>query len=188
MLGILRGMSPTVHPDAIAALDIRLMQERDLPAYKALRDAMLERHEEAFTSDAASERARDASSYRSRLANGETLLFTLLAWQQGQLLGALTVERDRRAKVAHQAHLVGMMVSDAAQGRGIGRALLEQALQQLRADERLSLLTLSVTASNAGAVRLYERLGFRRYGRLEGAIRLDDGRLLDKDLMVLRLR
>ncbi|MDT9001806.1 GNAT family N-acetyltransferase [Paucibacter sp. APW11] len=177
---------PIPHP--CATVELRLMHEADLPAYKALRDGMLEGHEDAFTSDAASERARPASSYRSRLANGETLLFTLLAWQDGALLGALTIERDQRSKVAHQAHLVGMMVSDAAQGRGIGRRLMDEALRLLRQDQRLSLLTLSVTASNAGAVRLYEGAGFKRYGRLEGAIRLPDGRVLDKDLMVLRLR
>ena len=47
--------------------------------------------------------------------------------------------------------------------------------------------TLSVTASNRAAVGLYESVGFVRYGRLPDAIRLPDGRRLDKDLMALRL-
>ena len=39
-------------------LTIRRMATRDLRAYKALRDAMLEAHPEAFTSDAMTERHR----------------------------------------------------------------------------------------------------------------------------------
>ena len=108
----------------------------------------------------------------------------MLAWDGGQLLGALSAERDGRAKVRHIAHIVGMMVADAAQGRGIGRALMQASLALLVQDEALQLVTLSVTRSNMPARRLYERCGFTRYGRLEGAIVLPDGRVLDKDLMV----
>lgn len=169
-------------------LEIRLMHESDLKAYKALRDAMLARHEEAFTSDAAAERGREAESYRSRLSGAGHCLFTLLAWDGRQLLGALSAERDGRAKIRHIAHIVGMMVDEAAQGRGLGRALMQAALALLSQEETLQLVTLSVTRSNAPARRLYERCGFTRYGRLEGAIVLPDGRLLDKDLMVHRLR
>lgn len=41
---------------------------------------------------------------------------------------------------------------------------------------------MSVTASNAHMVRLYERAGFTTYGRLDRAIRVD-GRYFDKLLM-----
>lgn len=170
-------------------LQLRLMQEVDLMAYKALRDGMLERFPEAFTSDAETERKRDLGSYQSRLTggNGGMTLFTLLAWHQGRLLGALTLEREPRQKVRHIAHLVGMMVSPEAQGQGVGRVLLMQALRMLREDKSLGLVTLSVTSSNAAGVRLYASCGFERYGQLVGAIRLPDGQQLDKDLMVLTL-
>ncbi len=168
------------------ALQLRIMQPADLPAYKALRDLMLQRHPEAFTSDAETETRRDLSYYQSRLSGGSTL-FTLLACDGPALLGALTCEREQRRKVQHTAHLVGMMVLPGHQGRGVGGLLLDDALQRLRALPGLALLTLSVTRGNERAVRLYERRGFERYGRLPGALRLDDGRELDKDLMVCRL-
>ena len=53
--------------------------------------------------------------------------------------------------------------------------------------DELHQLTLSVTASNATAVRLYESAGFTRYGTLPRAIRVGS-RFLDKDLMVLNLK
>ena len=167
-------------------IDIRPLLEPDLLAYKVLRDAMLAAHPEAFTSDAEDEGRRDLASYRTRLAGGPTL-FTLVALDAGALVGALTCEREPRRKVQHIAHLIGMMVADRHQGRGIGRALLAGALERLRATPGLAQVTLSVTASNRAAVGLYESQGFRRYGRLPDAVRLPDGRRLDKDLMLLRL-
>ncbi len=173
----------------MADLQIRPMLEPDLLAYKALCDAMLAGHPEAFTSDAETEGRRDLASYRNRLAgggNGATL-FTLVALDDGRLVGALTCEREPRLKVRHIAHLVGMMVADTHRGRGIGRALLVAALARLRTHPDLAQVTLSVTAGNRAAIGLYEGQGFVRYGCLPDAIRLADGRGLDKDLMRLRL-
>lgn len=171
-------------------LQLRLMLDADLLDYKALRDGMLARHPEAFTSDAETESARDVASYRSRLAgggDGETL-FTLIARDGARLLGALTVEREPRRKVQHIAHLIGMMVAPEARGRGVGGRLLDQAIALLKADTSLELVTLSVTRGNGPAVTLYASRGFERYGRLERALKLADGRVLDKDLMRLVLR
>jgi len=168
---------------------IRPMLEPDLLAYKALRDAMLTGHPEAFTSDAETECHRDLASYRSRLAGGMggATLFTLLALDGSRVIGALTCEREPRRKVNHIAHLVGMMVADTHRGRGMGRALLGATIARLQATAGLAQVTLSVTTSNRAAVGLYESVGFTRYGRLPDAIRLPDGRRLDKDLMLLRL-
>ncbi|MDR7271381.1 ribosomal protein S18 acetylase RimI-like enzyme [Pelomonas saccharophila] len=163
------------------------MLEPDLLAYKALRDAMLAGHPEAFTSDAETEAQRDLSSYRNRLAGGGATLFTLVALDEGRLVGALTCEREPRLKVQHNAHLIGMMVSDTHRGRGIGRDLLIAAIARLKATPGLAQVTLSVTSTNRAAIGLYESQGFVRYGCLPDAIRLNDGRSLSKDLMRLRL-
>lgn len=132
---------------------------------------------------------RAAESYRSRLGpsnavgNTSLCLFTLSAWQDERLVGALSCERELRAKVRHIAHIVGMMVIDELHGQGIGRQLLDECLRRLKGEPGLLRATLTVTASNTPAIRLYERSGFSRYGRLEGALKLSDGSLLDKDLM-----
>lgn len=165
------------------------MTEAHLLDYKALRDTMLRSHPEAFTSDAQTELTRDMSSYRSRLAGGADglTLFTLLAWHGPRLVGAISCERESRSKVQHVAHIVGMMVADSARGAGVGRQLLATGLHLLRGNPALELVTLSVTASNVAAVQLYRTAGFERYGRLEGALKLPDGRVLAKDFMSLRL-
>lgn len=184
--------APIAPPRLPAGCELRLLKADHLQAYKQLRDTMLAGHEDAFTSDAATELARGADSYRSRLGQIQQVpgacLFTLCAWQGPRLLGAVTCEREPRAKVAHQAHLVGMMVADTAQGLGLGRALLWAALRMLQQEPGLEQVLLSVTGSNARAVRLYAGMGFERYGRLQQAIKLPSGDYLDKDLMRLDLR
>jgi len=46
------------------------------------------------------------------------------------------------------------------QGHGLGRRLLDASIQTLGA-RHYSALSLTVTAGNARACRLYERMGFR---------------------------
>ena len=168
-------------------LTVRALVQSDLPAYKALREHALAHHEEAFTSDAATESLRTAESYRARLGGAPGEGFTLGAFRGDRLVGAISLERDPRSKVRHLGHVIGTMVHADEMRRGIGRALLDALVERAAADADLHQLTLSVTAGNAAAVRLYEQAGFTRYGTLSRAIRVA-GRFHDKDLMRLDLR
>jgi len=163
--------------------------EADLIAYKTLRDAVLLAHPEAFTSDADAEAAKPPQALRARfgtppLHDGR---FTLGAWRDGALVGALSCERDARVKLQHIGHLVGMMVQPGLQGQGIGRALLRAGIAEALRSNGLEMLTLSVTASNEAAVHLYRRAGFACYGTLPAAIKIGSA-YHAKDLMVLHLR
>lgn len=169
-------------------LVLRLLAPPDLPAYKALRDGLLAAHPEAFSSDAETERNRAPETYLARVAGaGAQWPFTLAAWRGAQLAGAITCEREARVKTRHIVHVVGMMVHAGMRGAGVGSALLEACIARCRAQANVELLTLSVTSGNAPALRLYERAGFVRYGRLERAIRVG-ARYHAKDLMVLMLQ
>ena len=157
----------------MAPATIRRLVPADLPAYKALRDEMLAAHPESFSSDPAPERAPDSYLARLGLQRPEGGEFTLGAWQLGQLVGAVSCERDPRTKLRHIGHVIGMMVRRETQGAGIGRALLAACVAEARAADRLVMLTLTVTAGNAAAVHLYERAGFVSYGSLPRAILVD---------------
>ncbi len=58
-------------------------------------------------------------------------------------------------------HLMNIAVDPVAQRRGHGRALLEELLERAGHDEAY---TLEVRTSNAPAISLYERFGFRSAG------------------------
>lgn len=164
---------------------VRMLDASDALAYKHLRDRLLALHPEAFTSDAQTERERTPESYVPRFgadADRTDATFTLGALQEGRLVGAITCERDPRLKVRHVGHIVGMMVAPEARRLGIGRALLTMCIERVSGSGGCELLTLSVTASNREAVRVYEHCGFMRYGTLPRAISVD-GVYYDKDLM-----
>jgi len=75
-----------------------------------------------------------------------------------RLAGILTVTSVR----AQTAHIPQVGVSPPFQGLGIGTALMDAAFQDL-AQEGFEQVTLTVTDANAGAVRLYQRLGFETF-------------------------
>lgn len=58
------------------------------------------------------------------------------------------------------AHTTQICVAPEEQGKGLGRKLMEVSIRAL-AEKRFKALSLTVTKENAGAVGLYERLGFR---------------------------
>jgi ribosomal-protein-alanine N-acetyltransferase len=59
-------------------------------------------------------------------------------------------------------HLMNIAVDPSQRRRGIGSALLAQMIERAGPDEEY---TLEVRPSNAHAITLYERLGFRAAGR-----------------------
>jgi ribosomal protein S18 acetylase RimI-like enzyme len=71
------------------------------------------------------------------------------------LAGILTVTTVR----PHTAHIPQVAVARTFQGRGLGTLLIESLLEELT-PQGYQELTLTVTDTNEGAVRLYERLGF----------------------------
>jgi ribosomal protein S18 acetylase RimI-like enzyme len=169
-------------------ITIRALGAADLQAYKALRDAMLAAYPDAFTSEAAAEVRKPATTYASRfgLDRPEDGHFTLGAWLGDRLVGAITCDREQRSKTRHIGHLVGMMVDTGAQGRGVGHALLDAFLEAARRCDGLEMITLTVTSTNAAAIALYRRAGFEPYGTQRRAIKVG-ARYHDKDHMVLVL-
>lgn len=61
---------------------------------------------------------------------------------------------------ADVGHVTQVCVLPEYQKHGIGEALMSRAAQALK-QQKFSALSLTVTQANAGAVHLYERLGFR---------------------------
>ena len=72
-----------------------------------------------------------------------------------RLAGILTVTEVR----PRTAHIPQVGVGPSFQGLGVGTAMIAEALQDL-AKGGYEQVTLTVTDANAGAVRLYQRLGF----------------------------
>jgi ribosomal-protein-alanine N-acetyltransferase len=66
-----------------------------------------------------------------------------------------------------EGQIMSIAVDPAYRGNGIGSALLTEAIERL-IREGARYIGLEVRVSNIGAIRLYERFGFRRVKRIIG--------------------
>ncbi len=86
----------------------------------------------------------------------------------GGLLGTAKTGPNRPGRGAHIA-TASFMVSPAAQGRGVGRALGEHVLAWARAAGYHGMQFNAVVETNTAAVRLWQALGFRIIGTVPDA-------------------
>jgi RimJ/RimL family protein N-acetyltransferase len=107
-----------------------------------------------------------------------------VADDDGAVVARLSIARDPHASSRHVADL-GLMVAATHRRRGIGRALLEQAVAWAR-EAGVTKLELHVFPWNEAAIALYERFGFEREGLRRRHYRRD-GEYVDAILMALHL-
>lgn len=112
--------------------------------------------------------------------------FLLGAYHHDQLVGAAGIRRSPRHKQRHKATLWILFAHPSVQGHGIGRRLLEAALDRCRRTPELELLHLTVGTESAAARRLYLSVGFQPYGMEPQSMKLED-HYIDVELMALRL-
>jgi RimJ/RimL family protein N-acetyltransferase len=107
-----------------------------------------------------------------------------VADDDGRIVGRLSIARDIHPASQHVADL-GLMVAADYRRRGIGRALLDQAVAWAR-DAGVQKLELHVFPWNEPAIRLYESFGFEQEGLRRGHY-IRDGELVDAMLMAYRV-
>jgi len=101
------------------------------------------------------------SMFASELAKPSSLSFGAVD-ETGTLVGYLVLSRYVDAW-----HVMNVAVAPERRREGIASALLHRLLE-LTKDDALRGYTLEVRISNLGAIRLYERFGFRRKGIRRG--------------------
>ncbi|HZD88377.1 MAG TPA: GNAT family protein [Gaiellaceae bacterium] len=104
--------------------------------------------------------------------------------EDGGIVGRLSVGRDPHPASAHVAD-VGLMVAIGARRQGIGRALLQAAVDWARG-AGVRKLELHVFPWNTGAIALYDSFGFEREGYRKGHYRRG-GEYVDAILMAYRV-
>ncbi|MCX5495024.1 GNAT family N-acetyltransferase/peptidase C39 family protein [Kaistia dalseonensis] len=118
-------------------------------------DALVDLEERCFAGDRMSRR-----SFR-KLVDAPTAALAVAQTPHGDLVGyALLLFRAGTG----MARLYSIAVAPDRRSAGIGEALMAEAERLAFARDRI-VLRLEVREDNPGAIRLYERLGFRRIGR-----------------------
>ncbi len=142
-----------------SAFRIRPAQPGDAAALVALAEAVGGEPEGWLISDTGWRTVGEERRYlRAVRRHPDAAVF--VAVSERGVVGRLSVARDPHPASRHVADL-GLMVAEAERGRGIGRALLDEAVRWARASG-VRKLELHVFPHNEPAIRLYERFGFVR--------------------------
>lgn len=118
-----------------------------------------------------------------KLASGKNGIY-LVAECDGAIVGHAFLEPLHLKAISHVANLT-VAVHQGWQGKGIGSLLLKRLIDWAKASENIEKIELSVRASNARAIGLYEKMGFTMEGRLKNRIKIGPDQYIDDILMAL---
>lgn len=111
---------------------------------------------------------------------------TLVYELDGELAGYVrTTPVSPLDSTSHVRLIAGLLVDERFRGRGVGRALVDAAIEQAQRDG-VHKLTLRVLGHNAAARALYDACGFEEVGRIAAMFHLD-GAYVDDVWMAIDL-
>ncbi|MBX5481863.1 MAG: GNAT family N-acetyltransferase [Myxococcaceae bacterium] len=108
----------------------------------------------------------------------------LVAEEAGTVVGHAFLEPLPLAVTGHLARL-SIAVHEGHQGRGVGRALMNELIAWARSDPRVEKIELHVRSSNHRAIALYRSLGFVEEGRKTRRLKIAPGQYVDDLFMAL---
>jgi len=105
-----------------------------------------------------------AEMWRKRLSEPPEGLYSLVACVEDEVIGEISLHTSpTRWRMRHVGG-IGMAVRDDWQGKGVGTALMEAALDLADNWLNLTRIELHVYVDNAPAIALYEKFGFEVEG------------------------
>ena len=104
-------------------------------------------------------------------ARGERVIF--VAEDEGRVLGSVQLMFAGQENQRHRADIGKLLVHTSARRQGLGAVLMQAAEAEARRVGR-TLLTLDTEAGSSGD-RLYQRLGWTRFGVVPGFAMMADG-------------
>lgn len=162
---------------------VRVLEVAEAPMYAAFRRDMLAESPLAFASDPASDPACEPGELARRLAQpGQSVSAVFVG---STMAAAAGLFREPKLKMNHRATLWGVWTRPEHRGRGHAERAIRHALDVARS-WGVSVLCLSANRTQASAIRLYTRLGFRAWGIEPNGLRLD-GVMYDEVHMQLAL-
>jgi ribosomal protein S18 acetylase RimI-like enzyme len=163
---------------------IRALTPADTDAFIALRRRGLAEAPYGFGASLEDDFTNDVEAVQRSLARWPDAV-TYGALVGDDLVGIVSVVRETKIKMRHKASIYGVYVAPEARRHGLARQLLQTAIDHARA-EGVHVVQLTVADDASEARRVYERVGFVRWGTEPDALFIE-GRFVDDHHMVLRM-
>ncbi len=149
---------------------------------KALRIRSVAEHPIAFGSSLEKEEQLTEEQWRERM---ETRRY-IIAVSNGTFVGSISMTQGEAPKSSHVMSLYSVYVAPEFRNRGVGRELLNQAIETAKTHPEIIKLSLNVAATQSEARALYTKMGFEEVGVLKKEIFVD-GQYIDECVMELML-
>lgn len=140
---------------------VRRLEESDITAYIALRREALIDSPWAFSASAEDDKGLDPQGVAEALGGRWSCIVG--AFDKGRLVAIAGTMREPKYKRRHIARIWGVYTTPSARGKGVGRAVVQRAMDEAKAWEGVEVLQLSVSEESS-ARALYESLGFVAWG------------------------
>lgn len=161
---------------------IQSINEKKLDDFLKIRQDSLLLDPPAFGADPNPAIDRERTRQDLQAKNEEN--FILLYYHDDQVAGMTGLFRYPKLKLRHKTYIWGVFVYPEYRGLGIARQLMEEAIRRARKMEGVEKVNLGLSHSSASALKLYQKLGFREYGRERKAMKWA-GEWIDEILMDL---
>jgi RimJ/RimL family protein N-acetyltransferase len=168
-------------------MQIRPLTLQDADTWWHLRLVALKDEPHSFAESAEEHEARSQEDIQKffRALNSED--FIIGAFEDGELAGMAGFYREKHTKFRHKGTIWGVYVRRESRGKGIAKAILSEVIHRARMIDGLEQILLVVAATQEKPRRLYESLGFRKYGVEPRSLKVS-GEYIDDELMILYLR
>ena len=151
-------------------MEIRAYTEADIPAMTEIWNEIV-REGVAFPETEEFSLEEAAAFFASQTHCG-------VAVENGQVIGFYALHQNNKGRCGHIANAANA-VGSSARGKGVGRPLVTDSLEQARRAGFTIMQYNAVVESNAAARHLYESLGFKQLGTIPNGFKLPDGSYAD---------
>jgi len=166
-------------------MEIRLLDADDAKEWLRLRLEALRGEPAAFSASLEEYESLTLEEVKRRLWSGADS-FVIGAFKDASLVGMAGFYREKGQKSRHKGRVWGVYISAPERGKGVGRRMMTVLLERASAIHGLDQVLLSVTSTQAAALRLYESLGFKVFGIEPRALRIEEA-FVDEQYLLLDL-
>lgn len=149
-------------------LKIEKLQLKDWQEQRRLKLAFAKNNPQATCADFKQEsKLTDVAwqQYLKDLLDNGSVIF--IAKLEDKIVGMAGVSREKSPKCHHVAIIFNVYVEEEYQGKGIGKMLIQELMDDTKKDPTLAKFNLDVTTTQESAINLYKRLGFEIVGELK---------------------
>lgn len=165
-------------------MEYRRLNPKDIDSYFSNRLRALKNSPNAFLSTYEEEVSTGNSHFLKTLENSGEANLIFGAIDNGAVVGTIGIYQEDRPKLKHKAQIWGMYVDEAFRKTGVGKRLLDLAIDHAKLKMKVDGIYLSLEADNYSARSLYESRGFKCWGTEPKAMKLD-GHFFDEHHMAL---